>query len=104
MGGEAHEPMQQSHTLTRHKDIQDWVLDRNGLPAVSRVSDRFGEVRPRLTIQFGRPVAADRTPNLDDGVSPVSWSAWLAELDRQQLALKVTPETEFEFVARKDLN
>jgi hypothetical protein len=96
--------MQHSHTLTRHKDIQAWVVDRQGLPAVSRVADRSGEVRPRLTIQFGRPTAADRTPNLDDGVSPVSWTAWLAELDRQQLALKVTPETEFEFVARKDLN
>ena len=96
--------MQQTHTLTRHKDIQSWVVDRHGLPAVSRVSDRFGEVRPRLTIQFGRPTAADHTPSLDDGVSPVSWSAWLAELDRQQLALKVSPDTEFEFVARRDLN
>ena len=96
--------MQHSNTLTRHKDIQSWVVDRHGLPAVSRVSDRFGEVRPRLTIQFGRPTAADHTPSLDDGVSPVSWSAWLAELDRQQLALKVSPDTEFEFVARKDLN
>lgn len=94
----------QSHTLTRHKDIQDWVVDRQGLPAVSRVADRFGEVRPRLTIQFGRPTEGDTAPSLDDGVSPVSWTAWLAELDRQQLALKVTPDTEFEFVARRDLN
>ncbi|HET7717338.1 MAG TPA: hypothetical protein VFK86_17085 [Bauldia sp.] len=96
--------MQQSHTLTRHKDIQAWVVDRHGLPAVSRVSDRFGEIKPRLTIQFGRPTAPDHAPSLDDGVSPVSWSAWLAELDRQQLALKVSPDTKFEFVARRDLN
>ena len=74
MGGEAHGAMQ-SHTLTRHSDIQAWVGDRNGMPAVSRVSDRDGQFRPRLTIQFGRPTAANRTPSLDDGVSPVSWAA-----------------------------
>jgi hypothetical protein len=96
--------MQHNHTLTRHKDIQAWVVDRRGLPAVARVSDRSGEVRSRLTIQFGRPTAANHTPSLDDGVSPVSWSAWLAELDRQQLALAVTSDTEFELIARKDLN
>jgi hypothetical protein len=33
----------------------------------------------------------------------VSWTAWLAELDRQQLALRVVDE-DFEFVDRKDLN
>ena len=96
--------MQHSHTLTRHKDIQEWVVDRHGLPAVSRVANRLGEVRPRLTIHFGKMSTPERAPSIDDGVSPVSWTAWLAELDRQQLALKVTPDTEFEFVARKDLN
>jgi len=36
----------------------------------------------------------------------VSWAAWLAELDRQQLALRVSEngETEYEFVERKTLN
>lgn len=96
--------MQHKHTLTQHRDIQAWVTDRHGLPAVSRVADRFGEVHPRLTIQFRRLARPTDNPGLDDGVSPVSWTAWLAELDRQQLALKVTPDTEFEFVARKDLN
>ena len=96
--------MQHSHTLTRHRDIQAWVVDRQGLPAVSQVADRFGAVSPRLTIHFGRPEAPTAAPGIDDGVSPVSWTAWLAELDRQQLALKVTPDTDFEFVPRKDLN
>ena len=37
---------------------------------------------------------------------PVSWSAWLAELDRRHLALKVSDRQspDFEFVERKDLN
>jgi hypothetical protein len=71
---------------------------------VSHVPDRNGLLRARLTIQFGRPTAANRMPNLDDGVSPVSWSAWLAELDRQQLALAITSDTEFELIERRDLN
>ena len=97
--------MQHSHTLTRHKDIQAWVVDRHGLPAVSRVvrSLRRGAPAPHDPVRTDAD-GANRTPTLDDGVSPVSWTAWLAELDRQQLALKVTPDTEFEFVARKDLN
>jgi hypothetical protein len=45
-------------------------------------------------------------PATDQGASPVSWSAWLAELDRQQLALRVSEdgETDYEFVERKTLN
>jgi hypothetical protein len=37
---------------------------------------------------------------------PVSWTAWLAELDRQQLALRVSEngETEYELVERRSLN
>lgn len=96
--------MQNSHTLTRHKDIQSWVEDRHGSPAVSRVSNRLGEIRPRLTIRFAGPSRPTDMPTLDDGASPVSWAAWLAELDRQELALEVTRETEFEFVARRGLH
>jgi hypothetical protein len=45
-------------------------------------------------------------PSVDQGATPVSWTAWLAELDRQQLALRVSPdsETDYEFVERKSLN
>ena len=62
--------MQHTHTLTRHKDIQEWVVDRHGLPAVSRVANRFGEVKPRLTIHFGKMPTPVRSPTIDDGVSP----------------------------------
>lgn len=91
-------------TLTRHKDIQKWVAGRSGLPAIRRVPDRNGTVRARLALNFDRKRnAAPAAPTLDDGMSPVSWTAWLAELDRQQLALRVVDEA-FEFVDRKDLN
>jgi len=90
------------HTLTRHRDVQNWVTDRRGLPAVRRVTDpRSGTVRARLAIRFDRP-RMPVSPSLDDDMMPVSWSAWLAEFDRQSLALRVDEE-DFEFVDRSTL-
>jgi hypothetical protein len=45
-------------------------------------------------------------PRVDDGLSPISWTAWLAELDRRQLALRVSDQQDpnFELVERKELN
>ena len=40
--------MKQTHMLTRHRDIQNWVTDRSGRPAIARVRDRFGEERAQL--------------------------------------------------------
>jgi hypothetical protein len=97
-----------THTLTRHRDIQDWVSENHGTPAIRREPNRFGEVRARLELIFRAPKArpASGMPRVDDGVSPVSWNAWLAELDRRQLALKVTDAQpgEFELVPRRELN
>jgi hypothetical protein len=92
--------------LTRHRDIQAWVSERRGLPAMVNGHNRFGELRARLALKFGRPARPDGMPEVDQGASPVSWTAWLAELDRQQLALRVTEEGElaYEFVARKSIN
>ena len=80
--------MTHAHTLTRHRDIQAWVTERRGLPAMVRAPNSFGEMRARLALQVraGRRVRTGM-PAVDQGASPVSWSAWLAELDRQQLAL-----------------
>jgi hypothetical protein len=99
--------MHDSHTLTRHNDIRNWVSDRRGIPAIARVRDRFGEQRSRLCLSFERQRRnnAERG-KIDDGMSPCSWTAWLAELDRQNLALKVGagPEPSFEFVERRGLH
>jgi hypothetical protein len=91
------------HTLTRHRDIQNWVTDRHGIPAIARVRDRFGEERAQLKLSFQkRARAMDELTNQDDGMSPCSWTAWLAELDRQQLALKVDLGADyFELVDRR---
>jgi hypothetical protein len=98
--------MTHAHTLTRHRDIQAWVTDRQGMPAMVRDHTRFGEFRARLALKFGRLPRPGIMPEVDQGASPVSWSAWLAELDRQQLALRVSEdgETEYELIERKTLN
>lgn len=95
--------MKDTHTLIRHRDIQNWVVDKKGIPAIARIRDNFGETRARLCLSFEKRQHAKADPaNLDDGMSPVSWTAWLAELDRQQLALKVSADNDmdFEFVER----
>ena len=97
--------MNTSQTLVQHRDIQNWVTARHGMPAIARVPNSTGDVRARLALSFrspqDRPVTA---PSTDDGMSPVSWNAWLAELDRQHLALKVSGQhdPDFEFVERQD--
>lgn len=92
--------MTQAHMLTRHRDIQNWVNDRKGTPAIARVRDRFGDVRAQLKLRFNR----DDEGRTDTGMSPVSWTAWLAELDRQQLALRIEPNGKCDLVSRKAMN
>ena len=70
-----------THTLVRHRDIRSWVSARRGQPAIARVPDRMGTMRSKLSLSFARKQdAPTETPTLDDGMSPVSWNAWLAEL------------------------
>jgi hypothetical protein len=92
--------MNHMQTLVQHSDIQNWVTARHGMPAFSRLA---GQTRAKLALSFGKPhTPPTSTPAMDDGISPVSWHAWLAELDRQHLALKVSTQNsaEFEFVQR----
>lgn len=92
------------HTLTRHRDIQNWVTDRHGIPAIARVRNRFGEERAQLKLSFEKQNKA-KLESQDDGMSPCSWTAWLAELDRQQLALQVDMGADgFELVERRTAN
>ena len=96
--------MTQVHTLTRHRDIQNWVTDRRGIPAIARVRNRFGEERAQLKLSFQKREKAE-IESQDDGMSPCSWTAWLAELDRQKLVLQVDPTADrFELVQRPATN
>ncbi len=90
-----------TRTLTTHSAIRNWVESRKGHPALGLVRDRIGQLRPRLSLNFQHPELSDVSPSVDDGVSPCSWNAWLAELDRQNLALKVSDTASgVEFVER----
>jgi hypothetical protein len=97
-----------THTLIRHRDIQNWVSDRRGSPAIRRILNRFGEAEAKLELTFSAPKAKPERgmPRVDDGLMPVSWNAWLAELDRRHLALKVSDreDIDFEFIERRELN
>lgn len=92
--------MTQTHTLTRPRDIQNWVSERKGTPAIVRVRNTFGQERSKLELRFSR---SDEGVH-DAGMSPCSWTAWLAELERQQLALRIEPAGGFAFVSRTSLN
>jgi hypothetical protein len=92
--------MTQAHMLTRHRDIQNWVTDRRGKPAIARIRDQFGDTRSHLRLRF----AQNEEGRVDIGMSPVSWTAWLAELDRQQLALRVEPTGDCTLVSRQVMN
>lgn len=93
-----------NHTLVTHGDIQKWVNAHDGQPAIRQVPDPSGRMRSRLTLAFRRRSAPENMPGLDEGLSPVSWSAWLAELDRQNLALRIETEERFELIDRGSLN
>lgn len=95
-----------SHTLIAHRDIQNWVSARKGQPAIRRVPDPTGRMRSRLELNFERPRLPTENPSQGSGLSPVSWTAWLAELDRQNLALRVSDRGQpaFEFIERHELN
>ncbi|MBE7732726.1 hypothetical protein [Devosia faecipullorum] len=92
--------MSQAHVLTRHRDIQNWVHDRKGMPAIARIRDRFGAEHSELTLRFSQHDEGHE----DTGMSPCSWAAWLAELDRQQLALRVEPGGHCDLVSRQTMN
>lgn len=94
--------MKPTHTLTRHHDIRKWVAERHGAPALRRVPDRFGGLSASLTLKLARSPQRPRlAPSQDDGITPCSWTAWLAELDRQNLALRVSDQGGFEFIDRR---
>jgi hypothetical protein len=96
-------------TLTKHSDIREWAEGRSGYPMMEDVPDGT-DVRSLLEITFGQhALNADTNegPDRPGGFRLVGWDEWLAEFDRQKLALRVPDEepgrtdNDFEFVNRK---
>ena len=93
-------------TLKRHHEIKNWVVDHHGMPAMTQARNSMGQMRQQLALKFAGRERPTSVPSVVDDVSPVSWSAWLAELDRQQLALRVDDGagSNYEFVKLQAMN
>ncbi len=93
----------QDRMLTGHRDIRRWAEARRAQPALALALGRNGELRRRLALRFSMQAPSPTDPAAEnEGMTPCSWTAWLAELDRQNLALKVrdVDADAVEFVAR----
>jgi hypothetical protein len=82
------------------------VSERYGAPAIKRLPNRFGATEAKLALTFHSPKAkpVQGMPQVDDGLSPCSWTAWLAEFDRQHLAMRVSDTADFELIERRELH
>jgi hypothetical protein len=95
--------------LVDHEAVKLWAEARGGNPMMEDQPDGRGGSRSLLQITFGQhALNADENEGPDPivGFELVSWDDWLAEFDRQGMALKVNDEqpgiedNDFEFVAR----
>jgi len=98
-----------AHLVKSHEAVKLWAEARGGSPMMEDQPDGRGGTRSVLQITFGQhALNADENEGPDrlGGFELVSWDDWLAEFDRQGLALKVNDEVpgsednDFEFVAR----
>lgn len=84
-----------SRTLTDHAEIRQWAEARNGSPMLMEVPSGTGS-RSLLQITFGQHALNAQNNEGPDrvagGYQLVTWDDWLAELERQRLALKVNDE------------
>ncbi|HEV7278013.1 MAG TPA: hypothetical protein VGN80_17165 [Devosiaceae bacterium] len=100
-----------SKTLTDRAEIRQWAEARNGSPMLMEVPSGT-DSRTLLQITFGQhALNAEHNEGPDrvaGGYELVTWDDWLAELERQQLALKVNDEepgrldNDFRFVSRDE--
>lgn len=82
--------MPRTITLTSHQAIRNWVQYRQGQPAIASERNARGQMQRHLAISIHGRLLGE-TEHLPMA-APCSWDAWLAELDRQKLALKVTAD------------
>ena len=98
-----------SKVITAHDELRQWAEARGGNPMAMDVPDGTGESRTLLQITFGQhALNADENegPDRIGGFDLIGWDDWIAELDKQGLAIRVRDEApgqldnDFEFVAR----
>ena len=98
-----------SRVLIKHEEIRQWAEGRAGSPMMMDVPDVTG-TRTLLQMTFGQhALNADHNEGpdpLEEAYQLVGWDEWLAEFDRQNLAIRVRDEipgvldNDFEFISR----
>lgn len=97
-----------SRILTSREDIRQWVEARAGNPLLAEFPDGT-KSRTVLQLTFGQyEINADGNegPDRPGGFELAGWDEWLAALEQENLALRVSDdpaggnEREFEFVPR----
>lgn len=94
--------------LTKHQDIRRWAEARSGSPALSEVPHGTHSHTVLRLVFDQRLMNSGENDNADrpNALELVGWDDWLAEFDKQKLALKVDDEapglldSDHEFVAR----
>lgn len=97
-----------SKILTDHAAIRQWAEARGGSPLLMDMPDGT-RTRPLLQLTFGQEslnAGENQGADRPGGFELVSWDEWLAALESQGLALRVSDdpsggrEAEFDFVSR----
>lgn len=97
-----------SRILTDHAQIRQWAEARGGNPLLMEMPDGSSS-RTLLQLTFGQEAlnaTENEGPDRPGGFALVSWDDWLAAMEAEGLALRVSDdpaggsEAEFDFVAR----
>ncbi|NMG40231.1 hypothetical protein GRZ55_13360 [Chelativorans sp. ZYF759] len=106
--------MTETHILTDRDEIRDWAASRMGAPAfIDQSSTPGGADAPVLTMLFDQAAYQDQDTGPDrptalGGPELVDWDDWMAQLESQNLALKVLEDepgrldSYFEVVSRDE--
>ena len=98
-----------SRILTKPEDIRQWAEARGGYPLLMEVQSGTRS-RNVLQIAFGRDAlntVESQGQDRPGGFELVGWDEWIAALEQENLALRVSDdpsgghEAEFDFVPRE---
>lgn len=88
--------MSTAKKTTNHKEIQEWVEERGGVPAVIKGTEDDGSGEGVLRIHF--PEKSDSNDSFDE----ISWEEFFKEFDNNKLALLQDPNSNFNKLVNRD--
>jgi len=78
--------MSAAERTTDHQIIRQWAERHGGRPACVKGTGRDADDPGILRLDFGEP---------EETLEPISWEAWLAAFERNQLALLYSKDSRF---------